>query len=378
MRLFLFYGTRNIPLEATGGGASAGRRSDVGAFGRGARRLAQAAQSLGRVLWLAARRLGFNRGPVAAAAIAYYGLVSLFPLVLLLLSALGFVFPVTTLAERLVRYAADLLPGSADFFRESLNQLVVHRGTLGLTALVTLYWSASGAFAALSHTLDLVWDTPVCLDPKGPLPGPVRLPPWAWVRRRLRALAVVLGVGLLFLLSVLATTYLRLAERLQSLPGLGSPGSEAARALLGLASLSVTAFVFLAIYALIPRRPPPWSALWPGTLVATVLFELAKGSFAWYATRLRRYEWVYGSVTTPIGMLVWFYLVALIVIYGAEVGAVSRWDAAGAGSGGEAGVAAPKADTLGVDVANPARWGRGPGRPRRRTNRPPGGAPARP
>ncbi len=262
-----------------------------------------------RVLVRAGQRLTFNSGHVAAAAIAYYGLVSLFPLVLLLLSVLGFVFPVTTLAERLVGLAADLLPGSADFFRQSLLQLVVHRGSLGLTALVTLYWSASGAFISLSRTLDLVWETPVNPDPDAAFLGPVRMHPMVGVWRRVRALGIVLGVGLLFLLSVVSTTYLHVAETLD---------------LLSLVPVLATAAVFLGLYALIPRRPPPWRALWPGTVAATVLFEVAKGSFAWYAAHLRRYAWVYGSVTTTIVLMVWFYVAAVIIIYGAEVGAVVR------------------------------------------------------
>ena len=278
----------------------------------------------GRVLALAARRLVFNSGHVAAAAIAYYGLVSMFPLVLLMLSALGFLFPVTTLADRLVRVAADLLPGSGAFFRENLEQLVVHRGGLGLAAVLTLYWSASGAFHSLGRALDLVLETPVDPDPDAAFLGPVRTPPLTDVWRRVRALGVVVGVGALFLLSIAATTYLRLAERLQSVAHLVRLGPAATLVLLHLLPVVITAVVFLGVYALIPRRTPPWRALWPGTLCATVLFEAAKGSFAWYASRLERYSWVYGSVTAAIVLLVWFYVAAIIIIYGAEVGAVVR------------------------------------------------------
>ena len=306
----------------------AGLRGGLGAGLRGGLRV-------GRALFLAGQRLAYNGGHVSAAAIAYYGLVSLFPLVLLLLSVLGFLFPVTALAERLVAYGADLLPGLGDFFRQSLEELVLHRGSLGLTALVTLVWSASGAFASLSRTLDLVRE------------GPVRAPASVGFWRRVRAVGVVAGVGILFLLSVLATTYLRLAERVQALPRVGPFDPNTVMGLLGVAPVLVTALVFLAIYALIPRRPPPWRALWPGTVVATGLFELAKGCFAWYALHLRRYAWVYGSVTTAIVMLVWFYVVALVVIYGAEVGAIAG--------------------------LSPA-----PGRPGRRTSRPRGGVAASP
>ncbi len=300
-------------------------RARLAAWGRPVvDRLGRFLVEAGRVLGRAGKRLAFNSGHVWAAAIAYYGLVSLFPLVLLLLSVLGFVFPVTTLADRLVAYGSDLLPGSGEFFRQSLLQLVLHRGTLGLTAVVTLYWSASGAFTSLGRALDLIWDTPVAFDHATAFQGPVRVPPSVGVWRRVRAMGIVLGVGLLFLVSVLATTYLRLAERVQSLPRLGPLGPNTVMALLGYAPVVITALVFLGIYALIPRRPPPWRALWPGALVATGLFELAKGSFAWYAMRLKSHAWVYGSVTTTIVLLIWFYVVAVIVIYGAEVGAIVR------------------------------------------------------
>ena len=337
----------NEPDSPLGAGeVSTGREASLrgwAMFGAGLR----GGLRVGRALFLAGQRLAYNGGHVSAAAIAYYGLVSLFPLVLLLLSVLGFVFPVTALAERLVAYGADLLPGLGDFFRQSLEQLVLHRGSLGLTALVTLVWSASGAFASLSRTLDLVWETPLTVDPGQAFAGPVRAPASVGLWRRVRAVGVVAGVGILFLLSVLATTYLRLAERVQALPRVGPFGPNTVMGLLGVAPVLVTALVFLAIYALIPRRPPPWRALWPGTVVATGLFELAKGCFTWYALHLRRYAWVYGSVTTAIVMLVWFYVVALVVIYGAEVGAIAG--------------------------LSPA-----PGRPGRRTSRPRGGVAASP
>lgn len=271
-----------------------------------------------------------------AAAIAYYGLLSFFPLILLLLSVLGFVFPATALADQLTRLSDELLPGSGSFFEQSLAQLVAHRGSLGLTALVTLYWSASGAFTALSGALDQVWGVPGAPGETGrpgsagsaggsggPPHGMAAQGRFAGIGRRLRALALVLSLVALFAVSIVATTYLRLAEWLRDLPSVGPLGPETASGLLSVVPVLVTAIVFLAVYAFIPTRRPPWRALWPGTLVATVLFELAKGGFAWYAARVRLYAWVYGSVTTAIVLLLWFYIVATVLIYGAEVGYVA-------------------------------------------------------
>ncbi len=293
---------------------------------RGFSRVGRTAARWAGILGRAGQRLGYNGGHISAAAVAYYSLVSFFPLVLLLLSVLGFVFPLTTLAEKLVTLGGDLLPGMSDFFRESIRQVVQSRGTLGLTALVTLYWSASGMFATLARTLDLVYDTPVNLDPALAFAGPVKMPPLAGVVRRLRAMGVVAGVGVLLFLSVLATTYLRLAERAAAAPRLGPFGPNTALALLRALPILVTAGVFLAIYAAVPRRAPPWRSLLPATVTATVLFELAKSTFAWYATRLRANSWIYGSLTTTIVLLVWLYIIAVVVIYGAEVGAVSGAD----------------------------------------------------
>ncbi|RJQ08387.1 MAG: YihY/virulence factor BrkB family protein [Bacillota bacterium] len=283
------------------------------------RRPAAAVVRAAGILALAGRRLVRGGGQVWAAALAFYALVSLFPLVLLLLSALGFIVPVSALAQRLIASGAALLPGAADLFRDTVVQLVASRGTLGLTAAVTLYWSASGVFAALSRMLDTVWSTGDSPRAAGG-PAPASL---AGVWRRLRALAVVLVVGILFLASVFATTYLHLTERVRSLPTLGPLGPEAARLVLWTGGALATATVFLAVYALVPSDRPPWRGLWPGALVSTALFEGAKVCFAWYADRLETYAWVYGSVTTPIVMLAWFYVVALIVIYGAEVGAAT-------------------------------------------------------
>lgn len=197
------------------------------------------AADLDRLLFQAGQRLTYNGGHVSAAAVAYYALVSLFPLLLLLLSGLGFVFPAGILADRLIRHGADLLPGTGDFLRQSLDELVAHRESLGLTALVTFYWSASGAFNALARSLDLVWDTPVVFDRTAAFAAPVRVSSRVGLMRRLRALAVVAGVGFLLIVSVLATTYLRVAERLEALPRVGPFGPETAKTVLSVAPVAV-------------------------------------------------------------------------------------------------------------------------------------------
>ena len=77
--------------------------------------------------------------------------------------------------------------------------------------------------------------------------------------------------------------------------------------------------IFLLLYYFAPNCRTYWRYVWPGALIAAILFEVAKGIFIWYLDNLATYDQVYGSVTSVMSLLLWMWVSALILILGAEI-----------------------------------------------------------
>lgn len=131
--------------------------------------------------------------------------------------------------------------------------------------------------------------------------------------RKLRDLGMALGTGILFLLSVGATAVFSIL-RATELPVGGIAADVAARLLAFLFSLGI----FLVIYKFMPNAKTYWRYVWPGAVLAAVLFEIAKTLLVFYLDHFASYDMVYGSVASVIILLFWIYISAFILILGGE------------------------------------------------------------
>ena len=134
---------------------------------------------------------------------------------------------------------------------------------------------------------------------------------------------MALGVGVLFLLSSFSTAAIELLSNHSR--GLGLFGQEFFLDV-GLGNLAlraipwvITLTVFLLLYRLVPNCKTYWRYVWPGAVVAAVLYEVSKGIFVWYLANVANYELVYGSLASMIVLLSWAYLSAFILILWAEI-----------------------------------------------------------
>jgi membrane protein len=247
-----------------------------------------------------------------SAALAYYALFSMFPLLLLTISLLGFMLeagvPMAIDAQTIVLQAVDQTFPQAN---ETVEQILVTtrrtRGGTGLVGLIVLAWSASNIFTHARLALNAVWDTG---QPQG-LGGVLQL--------RLKALGMAIGTGLLLLISTLSDTIVHLIARYVT----RLPWSDTlwffGRPLL-LASMTVILFGLL--YRYLPRAQLSWADVWPGAIVAGVGWEVLKRGFVWYTTSVADWAAVYGPITGVIGLLLWLYLSAQVLLFGAEFAAV--------------------------------------------------------
>ncbi len=259
--------------------------------------------------WLLLRRTGEsflrNDCPTSAAAIAYYGLFSLFPLVLGMLAILGLFAESPRWQSSFLYRVSTYFPGSEVFIRENLRAVLRIQGTIGIVAILGLLWAGKAVFTSIVSAVNRSWG----------LTARRRL----W-QTTLLELALVLGTGLFFILSIFITTSTQVLEEL-GVPrlGLGIVQSPLWHWTVNLAPIVLTFVAFLLVYKLIPNTRVEWLDALLGAVLATLLFEVAKNLFLLYSTAYVHYEFVYGSVGTVIGLLLWAYLSGVILLLGAEL-----------------------------------------------------------
>jgi membrane protein len=260
----------------------------------------------------AARLYVRHHGPQLAAAISYHAFLSLFPLLIFLVSIFGLVLRDEGLRTDLISKLLDRFPLSeqagADLER-ILTSIPAPLSAIGLGSLAVVLWSASGMMAALRTALTATFAS-----------GSGR----PFFHGKLVDLLLVLGTGLVVLVSFGLTVLVQTVERYTHL--LASLG--ALKDVLGVAvPLLLTFGIFLVLYHLVPPGRPPVRQIWAGALLAAVGFELLKTGFALYLATFARYDVVYGSLGTIVAFLFLVYLGASVFLFGAEVAA--DWPRAG-------------------------------------------------
>jgi membrane protein len=259
------------------------------------------------------QRFNTDRCTQMAAAISYYVLFSIIPLAIFLVSIFGFVVTDPGLRERVTNGLVSNLPlekgagGSGEnLVTNTLNGLSRVSAPLLVFGLAAFAWSASTMFGAVRRSLNVVWGA----EAHRP-----------FVQQKLVDFSMLVGLGLILLLSLGATGLLR-AARAVSASFLG-PLSESTTFFWLAVSIALPAvfsfLAFLAVYRLVPNAAVRVRDVWPGALLATVLFETLKNVFAFYIERFSNYDVVYGSLGAIMIFLLWTYLAANILLLGASV-----------------------------------------------------------
>ena len=258
--------------------------------------------------------------PRLGAALAFYSVLSIGPLLLIAISVAGLAFGHDQASRYMINEMRTLL--GTDGAR-AIEDILTHSHdkTKSLIAtvigLVTLLISASGFFGQLQTALNLIWDAP-----------PPRSTPGLIVKRRLVSFGMVLGICLMLLFSLIISAVLSAITGLFSgaLPALG------AQALGWIISLAVTTLLFALVFKVLPDVPVRWNEVWLGALVTALLFTLGKSLIGLYLGRSALSS-TYGAAGSMIILLVWIYYSAQIFFFGAEFTHVHARDRAGIGKG---------------------------------------------
>ena len=253
-----------------------------------------------QLIYRTAEELGNIDATHKAAGVAYFAILSIFPLLLGLTAVFGFFLPSVNLQNELLNFVGNNLPGATDILKQNIVSTVQLRSAMGVLSIVIFFWSGSTMFSAVSLVINRAWDIR-------------RYRPF--FIRKASELGMAFGTGILFLLSLgvsAITSILRgvfdlSAAKLIIVDG----GSRLVAFLLMLA-------VFLLLYKLVPNTKTHWRYIWPVALLAAILFEIARTLFIFYLENFANYQLIYGSIASIIVLLVWIYYSAFIMILGAE------------------------------------------------------------
>ncbi len=254
-------------------------------------------------------RFTATRGPQAAAALSYYSLFSLFPLAVLLITALGFLIDPEAARQLTGVVIQRILPdaeGIEEFVFDVLDSIFASRGQVTLISLVALLWAASGVFTNLTFNIDLAWSE--------------NGRPNLFTARLIGLLmVVVVYVGLIVLLLSSATLGMLSMLPVALMRWLGFSGQIAQVWSVRSIPLIISVIVFFGLYKWVPRVQVPWRIALGGALFAALATQVLNLGFTWYlSSGLARYERLYGPLTTIIVLLFWFYLTVLIILIGAH------------------------------------------------------------
>lgn len=248
--------------------------------------------------------------PGHAAAVAYYALFSLAPLLLVALAIAGFFFDQAAAREQMLTTTRELLgPEGAEGVGALLQNASDRVGgglVAGAIGLVVLLFGASTVFAHLKRALNDVWEVKERSDI-----GFLRK-----VKERLLSVGMVLGFGFLLLVSLLMGALL--SAGFGFVKGL-IPGSElawgVAQAIVGVA---VSTVVFAALFKVLPNVKIAWRQVATGAFATAVLFEIGRVLIGLYLGR-SAFSSSFGAAGSVIVVLAWLYYAGLIFFFGAEL-----------------------------------------------------------
>lgn len=253
-----------------------------------------------------AYKFGDDQGPYLTALITYYGFLSLFPLLLLLVTILGFVLQGDPeLRDKLVNSTLSELPIVGTQLRQNVHALKGSGVGLAVGILVTIY-GCLGAAGAAQNAFNRAWAVP-----RNSRPNPISL------RLRSLVLLLVLGAG------VLITT------ALSGLPAGGDAFGASMGTWLSVLAIPLATLVniglFLLAFRLLTAREVPTRQLRIGAIVAGIGWELVQllGTY-FVAHALKGAPEAYGVFGLVLGLIAWIYLLAVVIVFAAEINVVAQ------------------------------------------------------
>lgn len=243
----------------------------------------------------------------ASASLAYYGLFSIFPLLLAIVS-IGSMFLEGELVKvELLELISQWVPISADTVNTQVTTVLNMRGPVTVVAIISLLWSGSNVFEKVIVNVNRAF-------PHGHRPG--------FLKSRGMALLIILVMILLFSASLVFSTVVEIFPSAENvLFGELIASTKAWVDVLQIAPLVLKFLLFLAVYSWIPQSASIlFKARLIGAFVTAVLWELSSRLLGWAISGgFTNYEVIYGSLASIIALLFWLYISSYTLFFGAHL-----------------------------------------------------------
>jgi membrane protein len=247
-----------------------------------------------------------------AAALTYYGLLSLFPALIAMVSLIGIFGDPKSTTQSLTDIISEIGPGSAaETFKGPIESITESSGTAGLAlvfGIAAALWSASGYTGAFMRASNIIYETP-----EG-------RPFW-----KLRPLQILVTLAMIVMMTLLAVSLVLTGPVVSAVAGPLGIGSTAVD-VWNIAKWPVMVLVFLLMLALLYYASPnvklrgfKWVTL--GSVVAIVVWIVASALFAFYVSNFGSYDKTYGTLGGMIALLVWFWISNLAILFGHQLNA---------------------------------------------------------
>jgi membrane protein len=245
-----------------------------------------------------------------AAALTYYGVLAIFPMIIVIVSILGLVGQSAT--QPLINNLGKVAPGPAkDIFTSAIRNVQSGKGTAGLLFIVGLaiaLWSASGYVAAFMRASNIVWD----IEEGRPI--------WKTIPIRLGVTVVAVVLLTASALAVLFTG--GLARQVGNLLGLGSTAVTVFDIVKWPIMLVIVSLILAVLYYAGPNvRQPGIRWVSPGSIFAVLAWIIASAAFAFYVASFASYNKTYGALGGVVVFLIWLWITNIVILLGAELNA---------------------------------------------------------
>lgn len=245
------------------------------------------------------------------AALSYYALFSLFPLILLCVSGVGIFLGRGEDTRSRILGMLDLPPAGATLVNDTLTNMQEHQTAGGIGAVIAvafLFIGASAVFSELDFAFNRFWG--VRQAATGSLWKTIVL----FLKTKLSSLALVVLAGVFVLASLIVSTVLGAFESSMEVVVPFAWAWDLVEIAVSTALLTLT---FAALFRMLPQAPVAWRDVGWGALLTTVLLTLSKRILAWYLAHLGSYA-AYGAVGSVLALLTWIYFTTQIIYFGGE------------------------------------------------------------
>lgn len=253
------------------------------------------------------KEIGEDRVTSLAAELAYYFMLSIFPLLILILSILPYL---SIDKQEAVDFLTKYAPGeTGSILQDNVLSIISEpQGGLLTIGLLGTLWSASNGMMALMQALNLAYDVEETRS---------------FIKARLLSICLTVGLILVFIVTLVLPVFGDvIIDAVTSTLNLPSSTEFLFRILRWVIAVGIMACILAALYRFAPNKHFPFKEVIIGAVVATIGWQVISLAFAFYVSNFGNYSATYGSLGGVIILMLWFYLTGIILLVGGEVNAL--------------------------------------------------------